>query len=142
MAEKKKVNVTLIVAIAAAVIVAVVLLIVGLVGKVPDKLIGTWYETTGVGPVFDFDVHGVVEYQLPLSSGKGTYEYDSATGQGMIDIPEDGYEPSAFTCDGVTMEFVSMQLTHAFVERVDYKEVFGDMINQLQETDAQSGSSE
>ncbi|MDD5016843.1 MAG: hypothetical protein PHO15_01935 [Eubacteriales bacterium] len=112
-----------------AVIVAV-FLIIGLTGKVPSELKGTWYDTTGWGGMLDFKPSGVVIHTLYGEESENTYTFDSALGQGVITATDsDGTTKSNFTCDGTTIDMDGVVFTKEYVEQYDFNDLFGELVD-------------
>ena len=121
----------IIISVVVGLLVAAALLTVGLVGLVPDKITGTWYEVTGNGPVFEFKSFGKLIYSSAIINGEGTYQFDNATGLGMVDMQNEDFPPKEFTCDGATLEWDSMTFSREFVERFDFKGVLDQAIGEV-----------
>ena len=116
--RQKKTNWKLII-ISSTVFVVVVafFLIVGLMGRVPAKVRGTWYGSTGMGGIFKFQPDSVVDYTVN-STYEGTYSFNSETEEGtMILTINDQTNEYEFTSNGETLEMGGLSYTKQYVEQ-------------------------
>ena len=118
-------------AIVGIVVVISVFLIIGLTGMVPADLKGTWYETTGMGGTLEFKASGVLAYTIYGDEGEGTYEYNSATGEGSLSrMSGDEEVEFTFTCDGTTITMDDVIYTKEYVEQVDFSDIFESLLDE------------
>ncbi len=114
--QAKRLRKVIIIASVVAVLVIALFLCVYLIGKVPNELKGTWYESEGYG-YLNFKPNGVVVMTAMEEENPGTYSFDSKTDTGTITLS--GNE-NTFTCDGTTMNWSGSTLTKAYVEQVNF----------------------
>ena len=105
-----------IIASAVAAVVIATFLCIFLIGRVPTKLYGTWYEPNGYG-YLEFGPNGVLTMTSVGDANEGIYTFNSATEEGTI-VLED--RESTFTCDGTTLDWGGSIMTKAYVKQIEY----------------------
>lgn len=85
-------------------IIIAVFLIIGLGGMIPQNLQGvwTWSDQASIKTTLEFTSGNTVTWTTITIPQNGTYTYNSATGEGKINIGTNNAE-HAFTCNGTSL---------------------------------------
>jgi|GEM_PF-2538117 hypothetical protein len=115
----------IIIACSAALVVIAFFAVIFFTGRVPPKLLGTWYEVNGYG-YMEFKPRGVMTYYGSGNESSGTYAFNNETGEGTIVYHD---EEDTLTCDGTTLSWGGSVMTKTYVEQVELD--FGSIIDQM-----------
>jgi predicted nucleic acid-binding Zn ribbon protein len=119
--NKKSSNLRMIIVGASVlVVILAVFLIIGLGGMLPEKLKGTWYDTSGITGTIEFAPSGAMNWRSFGKTSSGNYSYNGGTGEGSLKLSNED-KTHTFTCDGTTLTMDKMTYTKEYREQVDIK---------------------
>lgn len=125
--ESSRIKKIAVIACAAAALVVAFFLVIFFIGRIPPKLMGTWYEVGGYG-YLEFKPNGVVTLTSSGYSKDCTYTFDNTKGEGTLTFNN---EQDTLTCDGVTLHWGDTMLTKAYVEQINMGMNIEDAINSI-----------